>query len=255
VGEWRIRATARELRRRLVEGWEATPGARRHAWGRTFGGGLVVALAVTVLSVQLTKTRVAPALADWESRTMARIDQQTLLSFNWALWLEGLGNGFVLWGAVLVAAGLAAWTFRPLLAASFLFGFGSLYLNVIAGWLLWDRERPTVVLDGIASPATLSGFPSGHVAQSVFFYGLVCFLWLRLSRRASERAFGIVLLLAVVAVVGVGRLRLGAHWPTDVVGGLVIGGVWTAAVALAVARGDAWKPRRGGGERERPPLR
>jgi undecaprenyl-diphosphatase len=228
-------ATAREALRRLRADWTALETERRYAWGRTFGAWLGIALLATAASTRVGRA-VEPRIEAWESEVLRSLDAQRLVSFNTGLWIEAFGNGFILWTLVLAATFLAAWHRLPLVAASLFLGFGSLYANIVAGWMLWPRERPTLIQGGAASPGALGSFPSGHVAQAVFVYGLLAYLWIRASPSPGERlaAGGAVILM--VAAVALGRLRLGAHWPSDIAAGLVVGGVWLAGVAHALSR-------------------
>ena len=85
--------------------------------------------------------------------------------------------------------------------------------------LIVDRPRPI-------SPAVdtaLGSFPSGHVIHAVVIFGLVPFLlWVMTERRAFLR-LGFGLFAVVTLSVAVSRVRLGAHWPSDVVTSLFIG--------------------------------
>ena len=95
----------------------------------------------------------------------------------------------------------------------------------------WDRARPDLVAGGVASPGYHS-FPSGHAALSTFVYGFLAWLWARSTHSLAERLF-IVLCTAVwITMINVGRLRLGAHWPSDVVAGLMISLPWLTIVVL-----------------------
>ena len=75
------------------------------------------------------------------------------------------------------------------------------------------------------------GFPSGHAVFYTAFFGAVAFLlWARGTGRA--RWAGIVLCLALIVLVGPSRVYLGAHWPSDVLAGYLVGGAWLFAVVL-----------------------
>lgn len=66
------------------------------------------------------------------------------------------------------------------------------------------------------------GFPSSHMAVSVYFFG---WLWLLAGRGEPtwrRRAVRVGLPI-VVLMIGFGRVYVGAHWPSDVLGGLLLG--------------------------------
>lgn len=225
-----------EVWRRFRRGWGALPAAARRRWGWAFGAGFVAAQAVCVAAVWVGRAFVEPALGGRERAAIEALDGLRWPSFTMAMWLEPLGSAFVLWPLMAAAAGFAAWRGRPLHALSLLLGYGSVFLHVLTGWLLWNRPRPTLIADGLGSPGALHSFPSGHVAQAVFTYGILAYLWCAASRSRSERILVAALAAAVVAVVTLGRLRLGAHWPSDVVAAVAVAGVWTVAVAIALRR-------------------
>ncbi|MFD9325311.1 phosphatase PAP2 family protein [Streptomyces sp. NPDC060065] len=97
------------------------------------------------------------------------------------------------------------------------------------------RERP-VWPDPVDS-AHYAAFPSGHAMTATVVCGLL--LWLLRLYGAGRALRRTALALAVVSVVGVGltRVWLGVHWPSDVVGGWLLGAL---VVALAVASYERW---------------
>ncbi len=74
-------------------------------------------------------------------------------------------------------------------------------------------------------------FPSGHAAGNMMFFGAIAML-------AGSR-IGYVVAAAVIALIGVSRVWLGVHWPSDVTAGWIEGLGW-----LALCR--VWLPARGG---------
>src|SRR6185436_8524286 len=116
------------------------------------------------------------------------------------------------------AAVVAARHHRPLLALTFPVAYVLQRPLVLLGWWVWNRQRPKWIAGGIAAPE-LHSFPSGHVALMLAVYGLLAYLWARASRSAAERVLVVALLACLLVTVGWARLRLGTHWPSDVLAG------------------------------------
>jgi undecaprenyl-diphosphatase len=93
------------------------------------------------------------------------------------------------------------------------------------------RPRPAVVLDTAASQS----FPSGHAMTSLLAAGVVVVL---LAPRLAGAARVVLLVVAAVVVLAVGasRLALADHFPSDVLGGWLIGGAWLAVSLLLAHR-------------------
>lgn len=95
--------------------------------------------------------------------------------------------------------------------------------------LHFHRARPAVAW-AIGDEHTFS-FPSGHSLFAVVLYGTLCWL----SSRKAGRTVPVVVLLALG--VGLSRIYLGMHWPTDVLAGWFAGIMWLLAV---VALDSLW---------------
>jgi len=71
-------------------------------------------------------------------------------------------------------------------------------------------------------------FPSGHVAGSVVFFGVLTYLaWKHWSSTKAKAATGTAY-VAVTVMVGFDRVYLNVHWFSDVVGGAFLGAMWLA---------------------------
>jgi membrane-associated phospholipid phosphatase len=86
--------------------------------------------------------------------------------------------------------------------------------------------RPRPPARDWARLAAGDSFPSGHTTTSALAWTLMMLLLVPSVSRASRRTLLAVGLLALAALVGVSRVVLGVHWPTDVLGG------WSLALFL-----------------------
>lgn len=118
------------------------------------------------------------------------------------------------------------------------------FLTPALKWVV-HRERPTpsqaVVLDVQGNYS----WPSGHAMAAMTIGGAVVLL--AHHRRIASRRM-IVAVSFVVMLVGVSRVYLGAHWPSDVIGGYVIGWLWLTLIwrvlrPLGERRWSAWLRR------------
>lgn len=117
-------------------------------------------------------------------------------------------------------------------------------ITVLLGWgvsngvkALVGRARP--VVEHAVDHAPGYSFPSGHATNTtVAAIVLLVLLWPLLRRRG--RVTGVVLAVAVVLAIGLDRVLLGAHFPSDVLGGYLLGGALAAGSALGyLGRGPA----------------
>lgn len=235
---WTVVNTARDLWRRFAVAARALPNPVWIRWLRTLFAGLALTCLVG-LGLTLGVRWAAPrGLQAWDAATLAVILERAPMSFARGIVFETPGNlvGMALLiGAVVV---LAIYAGRPLVVASILsaYSLGSAVFWV--GWGLWNRARPDVVADGIAAPG-LHAFPSGHMVHVTAIYGYLTFLWWQASRSMVERLVATGLFALLVAVVGMARLVLGTHWPSDIIAGALLGLLW--ALTLATAQRVAMK--------------
>ena len=89
---------------------------------------------------------------------------------------------------------------------------------------LVDRPRPSSDVVKIVLETHQQSFPSGHVMFYVIFFGFMALLMYSIKKinRTLRIAVGI-LCMAMIFIIPVSRIYMGAHWFTDVLGGFLLG--------------------------------
>jgi undecaprenyl-diphosphatase len=87
-----------------------------------------------------------------------------------------------------------------------------------------DRPRPDLVPHG--NLIYTSSFPSGHSMMSAVVYFTLAALVTRLIERRRLKGYALGVAMILTLLVGVSRVYLGVHWPSDVLAGWTAGAVW-----------------------------
>lgn len=177
-------------------------------------------------------------LQAWDTQMLPVIVEQLPLSFAQGITWESFGNLMVMLPTVTVFTVIMVLRSQPILAASMVAAYGLQFALVWISWGLWSRDRPDLIADGIAAPG-LHAFPSGHATVITVVYGLMVYLWLRVSHSWVERCVIIAIAVLFVGLVSGARLALGAHWPSDVLAGWLIGIPWLLGVIAATVRAES----------------
>ncbi len=108
-----------------------------------------------------------------------------------------------------------------------LFVCGSVFSGLAASLILKDsfhRPRPDIVPH--EAYFSTASFPSGHSMLSALTYLTLGALLARSHERKRLKVYFLVLAALLSFLVGVSRIYLGVHWPTDVLAGWTAGAVW-----------------------------
>ncbi len=157
-------------------------------------------------------------------------------------WLTPIMQGVTHLGDVwFVAAALASVIF-------FLFFLGKRQEGIAAGIAVFVAYVSSFVFkDTLARPRPEGhelivqggfSFPSGHAIVALAFYGILVYFLCKHLPRKSHKALVVVCGGLVIGGIGVSRVYLGVHWPSDILGGYVLGGVWLAALIALLEKRD-----------------
>lgn len=92
-----------------------------------------------------------------------------------------------------------------------------------------DRARPGI--EHMVSVETLS-YPSGHAMSAMAFYGFLMYLFYRFKINMFLK-IGIMMLLGLLILsIGLSRIYLGVHFPSDIAGGYIAGFIWVVFCVL-----------------------
>ena len=107
--------------------------------------------------------------------------------------------------------------------------FGGMAINSSLK-MFFDRPRPSIVphLASVSSPS----FPSGHSLISAVVYMTLGVLLTRVTTDRRAKRYFVLLAATITVLIGISRMYLGVHYPTDVFAGWVVGLVWALVCGL-----------------------
>ncbi len=152
---------------------------------------------------------------------------------NMAVTITQVGSAFVEISLMMVVGGYLLFRLKHKWEAVVLSS------SLAGGWLLnmvlkhaFQRTRPDI--QHLIEVGGYS-FPSGHAMISTAFYGMLGYLlWLSLRERSKTAWPVIVLTVCLVFFIGVSRVYLGVHFPSDVIAGFAAGGLWLIACIIGL---------------------
>jgi undecaprenyl-diphosphatase len=105
---------------------------------------------------------------------------------------------------------------------------GSVLLDLALKYA-YHRVRPAAFF---GSPAKYYSFPSGHALSSLCFYGVMAGLLSARTKSAWLRVVIWAIAAVLIVAVGISRIYLGVHYPSDVLAGYLAATVWVGAVIV-----------------------
>lgn len=149
-------------------------------------------------------------------------------------WLEELGRDVTALGGIGVLTLLTAAVFGYLWLLSRRRVALLLLAAVLSGQLLntllklgFDRPRPDLVPHGMTVYS--ASFPSGHAMSAAIVYLTLGALLAGTQQLRRTKVYILSIMVLIALAVGVSRVYLGVHWPSDVLAGWAVGSVWALA--------------------------
>ena len=175
---------------------------------------------------------------DWAIKALRRDDDMAVPIGP--TWLHEVGRDMTALGGVAVMGGMTLCVAGYLLMIRKYHAMwlvisattGGLIISTLLKWL-FSRERPDLVPH--LSVVHTSSFPSGHSMLSAVVYLTLGVLLARLVPNRGAKIYFMALAIFITFLVGISRVYMGVHYPTDVLAGWTAGCVW-ATLCYIVAR-------------------
>lgn len=181
-------------------------------------------------------------------------DSQQPLGPAWleeaALEITALGGYALIILAVAVVAGLLIVTRRYGAALYTVVTVSSGALLSYGSKLYFARPRPDLV-EHLDITHTAS-FPSGHAVAITVAYFTLAALVIRFFSDPRVRIYVLCVAVVISILVGLSRVYLGVHWPSDVIAGWALGIAWASLAWLVASALRLWR-RRGGAQQSSDP--
>jgi undecaprenyl-diphosphatase len=205
-------------------------------------------IAIVVLSVAFVAMTIAITAGLFTS-----LDHQVAEATH-SIWDESLHGlfqaiaelgGVELTGILMLALGLYLWRggfgadSLVVLAFAGAVGLELVYKNLFfhpgPPWSLSHPDGPSLT-EVVPGSGLGNSFPSGHMVRAVVAYGLLAFVIRRLAPSRAVRWLAMPVAIAIIVLLGFDRLYLDVHWESDVIGGLLLGGIALLAATVWLDR-------------------
>lgn len=196
---------------------------------------VIVALVVVVgginLFVELTETLKSELLADYDQQiTEFVISYRSSALTKYFIFVTHVGDVYgyaIIVGVFTIMSIFVFKSWKYTVQIIFVLALSALSNLILKRFV--DRARPGI--EHMVSVETLS-YPSGHAMSAMAFYCFLMYLFYRFKMNIFLK-IGIILILGLLILsIGLSRIYLGVHFPSDIVGGYIAGFIWVVFCIL-----------------------
>lgn len=186
---------------------------------------LFVVIGSIKLFVELTEELQNDLLGHFDANiTQYIISHRTTFLTEYFLFATNIGGGFGYLIVFIICSLIFILIFKrwKYIAQLVLVLFLALTSNLVLKQII-HRARPN--LDQMVSVETLS-YPSGHAMTAMAFYGFLIYLFYIFKINKFLKFCIITILSILILSIGISRIYLGVHFPSDIIGGFIAGFIW-----------------------------
>ncbi|MDO1514741.1 phosphatase PAP2 family protein [Maribacter confluentis] len=196
---------------------------------------VVVALILVVgginLFIELTDTLKTETLAMYDTQiTDYIISYRTPALTKYFIFMTDVGDfhGYLIVLAIFLLLSLLVFRrWKYVVQATLVLGLATVSNMMLKRFI--DRARPGI--EHLVSVETLS-YPSGHAMSAMAFYGFLMFLMYKFNIQKVAKVLLMFLLALIILSIGISRIYLGVHFPSDIAGGFIAGAIWVIFCVL-----------------------
>lgn len=196
---------------------------------------VVVALIIVVgginLFIELTETLKTEMLATYDTAiTDYIISYRTPALTKYFIFMTDVGDfkGYLIVLALFLILSLVVFKrWKYVIQATLVLALATVSNMMLKRFI--DRARPGI--EHLVSVETLS-YPSGHAMSAMAFYGFLIFLMYKFNIHKVVKVLLLLVLAIIILSIGISRIYLGVHFPSDIAGGFIAGAIWVIFCVL-----------------------
>lgn len=195
-------------------------------------------LIIAALLVSIFGLNLFVELTDMVGEKALKVYDERILEYAWSFRSPELSEFFIfvselggVYGYLVVTALITVflfWKFRhwefilQLLLVIIVSALSNQFLKEV-----FQQSRPSIENMVVVVVESL-GYPSGHAMAAISYYGFLSYLVFHIKMRKRVRWAVFTFFVVLIAAIGISRIYLGAHYPSDVAGGYIAGLIWLA---------------------------